>query len=127
MDLCLLVPSASWTSTVGWHPGVTRGFFFPHFLLSSSPTFPFVLLHYFRRSTGARGKAVVRVVAADQAGNDGLEGGIRGKLLGVQCKSRFYRGDAAIYNQWTAIDAAANLCRSRVTRTSYSSHMYRDL
>ncbi|MQM14886.1 hypothetical protein Taro_047822, partial [Colocasia esculenta] len=61
---------------------VTRAFFFPHFLLSSSPTFTFVLLHYFRRSTGACGKAVMCAAAADQAGNDGLEGGIREKPLG---------------------------------------------
>ncbi|MQM22191.1 hypothetical protein Taro_055240, partial [Colocasia esculenta] len=61
---------------------VTRAFFFPHFLLSSSPTFTFVPLHYFRQSTRARGKAVMRAAAANLAGNDGLEGGIRGKLLG---------------------------------------------
>ncbi|MQL77174.1 hypothetical protein Taro_009586 [Colocasia esculenta] len=33
-------------------------------------------------STGARGKAVMCAAAADQAGNDGLEGGVCGKLLG---------------------------------------------
>ncbi|MQL88525.1 hypothetical protein Taro_021089 [Colocasia esculenta] len=37
----------------------------------------------FWRSTGARGKAVMRAAAPDQAGNDGLEGGVRGKLLGM--------------------------------------------
>ncbi|MQM00832.1 hypothetical protein Taro_033576 [Colocasia esculenta] len=70
---------------------VTRAFFFPHFLLSSSPTFTLVPIHYFRRSTGARGKAVIRAAAADQAGNGGLEGGIRGKLLGFWRDSKFFR------------------------------------
>ncbi|MQL78129.1 hypothetical protein Taro_010560 [Colocasia esculenta] len=65
----------------------TRAFFFPHLLPSSSLTCTLVPLDYFRRSTGARGKAVMRAAVADQAGNDGLEGGIRGKLLGIQCKS----------------------------------------
>ncbi|MQL89811.1 hypothetical protein Taro_022390 [Colocasia esculenta] len=50
----------------------------------------------------------MRSTAADQAGNDRLEGGIRGKLLGF--------GDVAVYNQWTAIDAAANLCSVVVRR-----------
>ncbi|MQL84157.1 hypothetical protein Taro_016663 [Colocasia esculenta] len=36
--------------------------------------------------TGARGKAVMRIVAADRAGNDGLEGGVGGKLLGVSAR-----------------------------------------
>ncbi|MQL88277.1 hypothetical protein Taro_020833 [Colocasia esculenta] len=60
-------------------------------------------LHYFRRSTGARGKAMMRAAAADQAENEGLEGDIRGKLLGVRCKSRFYRGKIS-----TAIDVAVS-------------------
>ncbi|MQM14744.1 hypothetical protein Taro_047679 [Colocasia esculenta] len=72
--------------------GLTRALFFPHSLPSSSPTFTLEPLHEFRQSTGARGKAVMRAAAADQAGNDGLEGGVRGKLLGVRCNSRFYRG-----------------------------------
>ena len=71
--------------------GVTRAFFFPHFLLSSSPTFTFMPLHYFRRLTGARGKAVMRAAVADQTGNDGLKGGIRGKLLGFRRDLRFFR------------------------------------
>ncbi|MQL73710.1 hypothetical protein Taro_006041, partial [Colocasia esculenta] len=54
-----------------------------------SPTCTLVPLHYIRRLTGARGKAVMCATAADQAGNDGLEGGIRGKLLGFQRDLRF--------------------------------------
>ncbi|MQM11395.1 hypothetical protein Taro_044301, partial [Colocasia esculenta] len=37
---------------------------------------------WYRR--GARGKAVMRAAVADQAGNDKLEGGVRGKLLGFR-------------------------------------------
>ncbi|MQM03403.1 hypothetical protein Taro_036185 [Colocasia esculenta] len=54
----------------------------------------------------------MRAAAADQAGNDGLEGGIRGKLLGVRCKSRFYRGkiltaiDVAVSPSLAAVDIA---------------------
>ncbi|MQL84351.1 hypothetical protein Taro_016855 [Colocasia esculenta] len=62
----------------------TRDFFFPHLLPSSSPICTLVPLHYFRQSTVACGKAVMRAAAADQAGNDGLEGGVRGKLLGFR-------------------------------------------
>ncbi|MQM19511.1 hypothetical protein Taro_052517 [Colocasia esculenta] len=41
-------------------------------------------------SAGARGKAVVRVVAADRAGNGGLERGVRGAFLGFRRDSRFF-------------------------------------
>ncbi|MQL86191.1 hypothetical protein Taro_018721 [Colocasia esculenta] len=68
-----------------------RAFLFPHLLPSFSPTCILVPLHYFRQSTGARGKAVMRAAAADQAGNDGLKGGIRGKLLGFWRDLRFFR------------------------------------
>ncbi|MQM05876.1 hypothetical protein Taro_038693 [Colocasia esculenta] len=33
----------------------------------------------------------MHAVAADQAGNDGLEGGVRGKLLGFRRDLRFFR------------------------------------
>ncbi|MQM18036.1 hypothetical protein Taro_051022 [Colocasia esculenta] len=62
--------------------GQTRALFFPHSLLSTSPTFTLELLREFCRSVGARGKAVVRVVAADRAGNGELERDVRGAFLG---------------------------------------------
>ncbi|MQM15220.1 hypothetical protein Taro_048162 [Colocasia esculenta] len=76
----------------------TRAFFFPHLLPSSSPTCTLVPLHYIRRSTGARGKAVMRAAATDQAGNDGLEGGVRGKLLGFWRDLRFFRSLFAFHS-----------------------------
>ncbi|MQL91619.1 hypothetical protein Taro_024225, partial [Colocasia esculenta] len=72
---------------VNW---LTRALFFPHSLLSTSPTFTFELLHKFRWLAGARGKVVVRVVAADQAGNVELERGVRGAFLGFRRDSRFF-------------------------------------
>ncbi|MQM09133.1 hypothetical protein Taro_041998 [Colocasia esculenta] len=72
------------TTLVVFEVWVTRAFFFPHFLLSSSPTFTLVPLDYFRQSTGARGKAVMRAAAADQAGSDGLERSVRGAFLGFR-------------------------------------------
>ncbi|MQM00052.1 hypothetical protein Taro_032781 [Colocasia esculenta] len=69
---------------------LTRALFFPHSLLSTSPTFTLELLHEFRWLAGARGKAVVRVVAADQAGNVELERGVRGAFLGFRRDSRFF-------------------------------------
>ncbi|MQL76275.1 hypothetical protein Taro_008660 [Colocasia esculenta] len=90
------------TSTLCWRPWVAVNMFlasidvdvyrkpepssFPIFSSPLSPPFTFVPLHYFRQLTGARGKAVMRAVAADQAGNDGLEGGVRRKLLGVSAR-----------------------------------------
>ncbi|MQL98843.1 hypothetical protein Taro_031558 [Colocasia esculenta] len=69
---------------------LTRALFNPHSLLSTSPTFTLELLHEFRWFAGARGKAVVRVVAADQAGNVELERGVRGAFLGFRRDSRFF-------------------------------------
>ncbi|MQL99835.1 hypothetical protein Taro_032564, partial [Colocasia esculenta] len=43
-------------------------------------------------SAGARGKAVVCVVAADRAGNGELECGVRGAFLGFRRDSRFFGG-----------------------------------
>ncbi|MQL94782.1 hypothetical protein Taro_027440 [Colocasia esculenta] len=60
----------------------------------------------------------MHAAAADQAGNGGLEGGIRGKLLGFRRYLRFYRSLFAFLRL---------ACRSRVTKTSYSLHVYRDL
>ncbi|MQM18028.1 hypothetical protein Taro_051011 [Colocasia esculenta] len=70
--------------------GLTRALFFPHSLLSTSPTFTLELLHEFRWLAGARGKAVVHVVAADQAGNVKLERGVCGAFLGFRRDSRFF-------------------------------------
>ncbi|MQM22290.1 hypothetical protein Taro_055340, partial [Colocasia esculenta] len=42
---------------------------------------------HFRLLTGARGKVVMRVAVADQAGNDGSDGGSCEKLLGVRRES----------------------------------------
>ncbi|MQM13975.1 hypothetical protein Taro_046904 [Colocasia esculenta] len=39
---------------------------------------------------GVRGKAAVCMAVTDWMGNDGLVGGVRGKLLGVRCESRFF-------------------------------------
>ncbi|MQL93747.1 hypothetical protein Taro_026393 [Colocasia esculenta] len=39
----------------------------------------------------------MRAAAADQAGNDGLEGGIRGKLLGFRRDLRFYRSFRVVW------------------------------
>ncbi|MQL96682.1 hypothetical protein Taro_029360 [Colocasia esculenta] len=69
----------------------TRALFFSLSLPSSSPTFTLELLREFWRLAGARGKAVVRVVAADRAGNGGLERGVRGTFLGFRHDSRFFR------------------------------------
>ncbi|MQM22514.1 hypothetical protein Taro_055567 [Colocasia esculenta] len=68
----------------------TRALFFLLLLPSSSPTFTLELLREFWRSTGAHGKAVVRVVAVDQAGNGRLERGVRGTFLGFRRDSRFF-------------------------------------
>ncbi|MQM19424.1 hypothetical protein Taro_052429 [Colocasia esculenta] len=54
------------------------------------------LLHEFRWLAGARGKAVVRVVAANQAGNDELERGVRGAFLGFRRDSRFFGSSIAL-------------------------------
>ncbi|MQL90463.1 hypothetical protein Taro_023058 [Colocasia esculenta] len=74
---------------------LTRALFFPHSLLSISPTFTLELLHEFRWLAGARGKAVVRLVAADQADNAKLERGVRGAFLGFRCDSRFFGSSIA--------------------------------
>ncbi|MQL89356.1 hypothetical protein Taro_021929, partial [Colocasia esculenta] len=63
---------------------------FPLSLPSSSPTFTLKPLHEFRWSTGVRGAAVVCVAAANQAGNDELERGVRGAFLGFRRDSRFF-------------------------------------
>ncbi|MQL68968.1 hypothetical protein Taro_001271 [Colocasia esculenta] len=55
----------------------------------------------FRWLAGTRGKAVVRVVAADRAGNGELERGVRGTFLGFHRDSRFF-GDCP-YNRPRAI------------------------
>ncbi|MQM18561.1 hypothetical protein Taro_051556 [Colocasia esculenta] len=97
---------------------------FPTFSPPFPPTCTLVPLHYFRWSTGACGKAVKRAAAADQAGNDGLEDGIRGKLLRVRCKSRFYRGkilttiDVAVSPSLAAVDIAVYplLCELSLAR-----------
>ncbi|MQL83872.1 hypothetical protein Taro_016358 [Colocasia esculenta] len=82
-------------------PGVqTRALFSFLFFLSSSPTFTLELLREFWWSTGARGKAVVRVVAADRAGNDGLERGVRGTFLGFRHDSRFFGSLIAFLSNW---------------------------
>ncbi|MQL74238.1 hypothetical protein Taro_006587 [Colocasia esculenta] len=73
-----------------WVTSTTRALFFPLSLPSSSPTFTLELLREFWRLAGARGKAVVRVVAADRAGNDRLERGVRGTFLGFRHDSRFF-------------------------------------
>ncbi|MQL70355.1 hypothetical protein Taro_002663 [Colocasia esculenta] len=81
-----------------WHSfgfGLTRALFFPHSLPSSLPTFTLEPLHEFRWSTGVRGAAVVRVVAANQAGNDELERGVRGAFLGFRRDSRFFGSSIA--------------------------------
>ncbi|MQM05429.1 hypothetical protein Taro_038239 [Colocasia esculenta] len=49
----------------------------------------------FRWLAGARGKAVVRVVAADQAGNVKLERGVCGAFLGFRRDSRFFGSSIA--------------------------------
>ncbi|MQM14866.1 hypothetical protein Taro_047798 [Colocasia esculenta] len=69
--------------------------FFPHPLLSTSPTITLELLHEFRWLAGARGKAVVRVVAANRAENDELERGVRGAFLGFRHDSRFFGSSIA--------------------------------
>ncbi|MQL76800.1 hypothetical protein Taro_009200 [Colocasia esculenta] len=53
------------------------------------------LLLEFWWSTGVRGAAVVRVVAANQAGNDELESGVRGAFLEFQRDSRFFESSIA--------------------------------
>ncbi|MQL86901.1 hypothetical protein Taro_019439 [Colocasia esculenta] len=88
MGLCWC--SAHWTSTVGWRPGLTRALFLPHSLPSSSPTFTLELLYEFWWSTGVRGAAVVRVVAANQAGKDELERGVHAAFLEFRRDSRFF-------------------------------------
>ncbi|MQM22444.1 hypothetical protein Taro_055496 [Colocasia esculenta] len=51
-------------------------------------TFTLVLLHYFRRLTGARGEIVVPVAVTGRAEIDGSGGSSCGKLLGVRRESR---------------------------------------
>ncbi|MQM22312.1 hypothetical protein Taro_055362 [Colocasia esculenta] len=52
-------------------------------------------LHEFRWSTRVRGAAVVRVVAANQAGNDELECGVHRAFLGFRRDSRFFGSSIA--------------------------------
>ncbi|MQL85275.1 hypothetical protein Taro_017791 [Colocasia esculenta] len=87
--------------------GLTRALFFPHSLLSTSPTFTLELLREFRWLAGARGKAVVRVVAADQAGNVKLERGVRGAFLGFRHDSRFFGSSIAFLSCLTCSCGAA--------------------
>ncbi|MQM19989.1 hypothetical protein Taro_053003 [Colocasia esculenta] len=47
----------------------------------------------------------MRAAAADQAGNDGLKGGIRGKLLGFRRDLRFFRSSAVKILTSTSVDA----------------------
>ncbi|MQM14613.1 hypothetical protein Taro_047547, partial [Colocasia esculenta] len=86
---------------------------FPHSLLSSSPTFTLEPLHEFRWSTGARGAAVVRVVAANQAGNDEFERGVRGAFLGFQRDSRFF-GSSIAFLRFCSEDLDINIGLRRV-------------
>ncbi|MQL90704.1 hypothetical protein Taro_023305, partial [Colocasia esculenta] len=88
---------------------VTRALFFPHSLLSTLPTFTLELLHEFRWLEGARGKAVVRVVAADQAGNVELERGVRGAFLGFRRDSRFFGSSIAFLSMCGVLTPAALL------------------
>ncbi|MQL83960.1 hypothetical protein Taro_016455 [Colocasia esculenta] len=70
--------------------GATRAPFFPSFLPLLPSNFTLVLLHHFRRPTGARGEVVVHVAVTDQARNDGLDGGSRRKLLEIRRESSNY-------------------------------------
>ncbi|MQL98232.1 hypothetical protein Taro_030940 [Colocasia esculenta] len=82
-----------------WVGVQTRALFFPHSFLSTSPTYTLELLHKFRWLAGARGKAVVHVVAVDQAGNVKLERGVRGAFLGFRRDSRFFGGLIAFLSE----------------------------
>ncbi|MQM22140.1 hypothetical protein Taro_055188 [Colocasia esculenta] len=76
---------------------------FPHSFPSSSPTFTLEPLHKFRWLTGVRGVAVVRVVAANQAGNDELERGVREAFLGFRHDSRFFGSSIAFLRSVSSV------------------------
>ncbi|MQM15438.1 hypothetical protein Taro_048382, partial [Colocasia esculenta] len=65
-------------------------------------------------SAGARGKAVVRVVAADQAGNGELERGVRGAFLGFRRDSRFFGSSIAFLR----VSSVGQICQPNCTAGS---------
>ncbi|MQM12626.1 hypothetical protein Taro_045541 [Colocasia esculenta] len=114
--------------------GGTQGHFSPNFLPLLPTTFTPLLLHHFRRPTGARGEVVVRVAASDRVENRGLEDRPRGRAPGkmvrfegrISCWKlknltstsvdvKFFKmelGDGkgvVVYPRLAAIDVAVNL------------------